>query len=278
VNPVTGTPQPPAFPATFAAAGSPYSGAPFADAARRPAQTTFGMAAAAKAGAETAQKLGKLAMLRAMGHYYVKGANKEAIKALFWQYGVPLLFGLSFLVPVVGWAVGLTGLAAIPLAIRKGKKIRAQLDLAGAKGPFARISDITHEYEKATNYKEVKTVEKARSFAGGITAKLRDFVDELFPDQDNKQIKNLQKAVNGLKPTAGGRVERLIGGSLEVQFSYQNRWQGKLLRSLNKGIASKTLLRLPFLRLPMLAFRMLLVGGLMFINRGALRQGLKAVV
>ena len=210
----------------------------------------------AKAGAEVAEKLGKWATARAFAKYYVEGENKQALKAMLWEYGIPTGIGLSALLPVVGWSMAIVGIPFALWAASRGAKMRKKLTA------------------EATDYKKVTKASQARGFSAKIINKVRDLVDELFPDQDNKQIKNLQKAVNRLKPAADGRAEKLVANALEVQFNYRNKFAGRTLRMLNRTIGK---IKFKPIQLPVLVAKSLLIGSLMLMNRGALRQGLKAV-
>ena len=228
----------------------------------------------AKAGAEVAEKLGKWATARAFAKYYVEGENKQALKAMLWEYGIPTGIGLSALLPVVGWSMAIVGIPFALWAASRGAKMRKKLTAEATKGPFLRLNEVKTLYSEATDYKKVTKASQARGFSAKIINKVRDLVDELFPDQDNKQIKNLQKAVNRLKPAADGRAEKLVANALEVQLNYRNKFAGRTLRMLNRTIGK---IKFKPIQLPVLVAKSLLIGSLMLMNRGALRQGLKAV-
>ena len=210
-------------------------------------------------GSGEAVKLGFVKTLRALHQYFKVGENRMIVKGLAYQYGVPAAVGAAFLFPPVGWVIGGLGLIPSIIVSKRGEKIIDKLENAGAlhktSGPLARVTAIKQQYQNA----KIGDGNK-------IIGEYNRLLDELLID--NESVKNLGAIRERLKLVEGGRATRALDHVFNVKLHYADRWQGKLLKYVNK---STTHIPIKIIRMPIVAASMVFQGLLVLLSHRSMK-------
>ncbi len=191
------------------------------------------------------KKMGTVEFLRTVSEYLRKAENKQILKAMLYEHGIPAAAFVSCLAGPPGWilAAGL-GLTHKFWTSKKADALKATIDTNKISGPMARIQAIKAEWAKQT-----------KESVGVITKEYNRLLDELFMDE--KQFPKMRPAVQKMKLKPDGRVVGLLTRFVEAQQHFSNKllWRaGSFLRQGPKSAA------LSFLKAPMRVMKLSALG------------------
>lgn len=245
-------------PRPYVAGGAAQASFAGSSAARFGGRVNFGMAAGAKAGAEAAE-IGVVKTLRVLHQYFKVAENRQIVKGLVYQYGIPAAIGLSFFAPPLGWIIGTLGVLPSMYFAKRGEQIINKLaseSLDEVKGPLAAVTRIKHAYERAQP-----------GDGGKIIHEYNRLVDELLIDND--KIKNLGAVRNKLKLAPEGRLAKFLNHVFNVNLHYANRWQGKVLKKI-RGLGNH--IPVKFIKWPIVGASLIFQGVLVLLSHNKVKS------
>ncbi len=205
---------------------------------------------------EEAEKPGLLKTLSTLASHLNKPGNKEYLKGYAVKYIPDVALPAVFSIPVVGWVLGLPGIAVANWANKKGGALveKASKNASNQNNPFTHLIQMSETW--SGDWKKIKKDKNNKEILDVLADQYDDFVKNLLPDAHDAKTrqalmigtnKKSSKIYTGLKDLINAKLA--LGKSFFRHLSKPFDWIHSGLSRINAPRAFRRVFQLPKLLL-----------------------------